>query len=66
MNKKTYVRPTVLERNVRVSMMCLSQREPIYGAKFETFEREPKFGPDYLHEIDAQNDDVWGPNDHID
>lgn len=62
--KKVYVGPTIMERNVRVSMICLSHEDPTYGARSNTFTQgEGIFNEDngFLKGIDVSNDndDIW-------
>ena len=60
--KKDYIRPTILAKNVRLSMAVMStppedKINPEYGAKTDIFERDP--GLD-LNTIDVENKGIWG------
>lgn len=66
MEKKDYISPTILVRNVRLSHAVLSNPpqqniNPKYGAKTDIFDRDPGFvvGKD-LQTIDVENNGIWG------
>lgn len=63
MIKRDYICPTILVRNVHLSMAVLStpaedKINPQYGAKTDIFTRDPGFYPD-LKDIDVENDGPW-------
>ena len=66
MNKKVYVCPSVITRDVRVSMVCASIQgtpnieEGPYGARKDFFSRDPGFGNDDKYGIGVDNDGIWG------
>ena len=61
MIKRDYICPTILVRNVHLSMAVLStpaedKINPKYGAKTDIFERDPGL---FLKDIDVDNDGPW-------
>lgn len=64
MIKRDYICPTILVRNVHLSMAVLStpaedKINKEYGAKTDIFEGDPGFYPN-LNKIDVENDGPWG------
>ena len=65
MNKKVYVCPSVITRDVRVSMVCASRPgtpkiEDPYGARKDFFSRDPGFGNNDQYGIGVDNSGIWG------